>query len=164
MGLFDKLFGGSSKEQALAVLAQQSTTPPETPKVIKPRRPRKPKVPVAVAVPAAAPVAVPINSAKEAATLRGDPWVGVISVELDAENVGNGAFELDWNDKFLAQLVRAGFQRKPNEPESVIIDRWFQEVCRNVIMENFEQYEANIPRDPRGIQRKDLGDGRAEIG
>ena len=156
MGLFDKLFGGGSKEQALAVLAQQSTTPLETPKVPKPRRPRRPKEPV-VTAPA-------VNSAKEAATLRGEAWVGVISVELDAENVGNGAFELDWNDKFLAQLVRAGFQRKPNEPESVIIDRWFQEVCRNVIMENFEQYEANIPRDPRGIQRKDLGDGRAEIG
>ena len=157
MGLFDKLFGGSSKEQALAALVQQSP-PPETPKATKPRKPRKPKEPVA------APVAAPINSAKEAATLRGEPWVGVISVELDAENVGNGAFELDWNDKFLAQLVRAGFQRKPNEPESVIIDRWFQEVCRNVIMENFEQFEANLPRDPRGIQRKDLGDGRAEIG
>lgn len=162
MGLFDKLFGSGGKEQALEALVQPSP-PPETPKVAKsrkPRKPRKPKEPVA----APAAPAAPANSAKEAATLRGEAWVGVISVELDAENVGNGAFELDWNDKFLAQLVRAGFQRKPNEPESVIIDRWFQEVCRNVIMENFEQYEANIPRDPRGIQRKDLGDGRAEIG
>jgi hypothetical protein len=159
MGLFDRLFGGDDggKEKALVALAQPAAIP-ETPKVPKPRRSRRPKEPVVV------PVSAPVSSAKEAATLRGDPWVGVISVELDAENVGNGAFELDWNDKFLAQLVRAGFQRKPNEPESVIIDRWFQEVCRNVIMENFEQYEANIPRDPRGIQRKDLGDGRAEIG
>jgi len=156
MGLFDKLFGGvASKEQALKALAEQAAIP-EAPKVPKPRRPRRPKETVATA-----PV---VNSAKEAATLRGEPWVGVISVELDAENVGNGAFELDWNDKFLAQLVRAGFQRKPNEPESVIIDRWFQEICRNVVMENFEQFEANLPRDPRGIQRKDLGDGRAEIG
>lgn len=157
MGLFDKLFGGN-KAQALKALAEQEAIP-ETPKAPKPRRPRRPKEP------AVAPkVEVPVNAAKEAATLRGEPWVGVISVELDAENVGNGAFELDWNDKFLAQLVRAGYQRKPNEPESVIIDRWFQEVCRNVVMENFEQFEANIPRDPRGIQRKDLGDGRAEIG
>jgi hypothetical protein len=156
MGLFDKLFGGvASKEQALKALAEQAAIP-EAPKVPKPRRPRRPKETVATA-----PV---VNSAKEAATLRGEPWVGVISVELDAENVGNGAFELDWNDKFLAQLVRARFQRKPNEPESVIIDRWFQEICRNVVMENFEQFEANLPRDPRGIQRKDLGDGRAEIG
>jgi len=150
MGLFDKLFGKKSVDAVLY---------PPSPilKVAKPRQPRKPKEPVIVP-------AIPVTSAKEEATLRGDPWVGVISVELDAENVGNGAFELDWNDKFLAQLVRAGFQRKPNEPESVIIDRWFQEVCRNVIMENFEQFEANLPKDARAIQRKDLGDGRAEIG
>lgn len=151
MGLFDKLFGKKSVDAVLY--------PPAPPILIvaKPRKPRKPKEPVIAP-------AIPAPSAKEEATLRGDPWVGVISVELDAENVGNGAFELDWNDKFLAQLVRAGFQRKPNEPESVIIDRWFQEVCRNVIMENFEQFEANLPRDARAIQRKDLGDGRAEIG
>lgn len=155
MGLFDKFFGKKPVDAEIK-LPEPPEYPP-MPEATKPRKPRKSKeVVIAPAIPA--------TSAKEAATLRGDPWVGVISVELDAENVGNGAFELDWNDKFLAQLVRAGFQRKPNEPESVIIDRWFQEVCRNVIMENFEQFEANLPRDPRGIQRKDLGDGRAEIG
>ena len=149
MGILDKLFGKTAPAPESVVVAV-----PAEPKTKAKRGPRKPKETWVA----------PVTSAKEAATLRGDPWVGVISVELDAENVGNGAFELDWNDKFLAQLVRAGFKRKPNEPESVIIDRWFQEVCRNVIMENFEQFEANLPRDPRGIQRKDLGDGRAEIG
>lgn len=155
MGLFDKLFG--KKPVDAEIKFPDSREYPPILKVAKPRKPRKPKAPVIAP-------AIPATSAKEEATLRGDPWVGVISVELDAENVGNGAFELDWNDKFLARLVRAGFQRKPNESESVIIDRWFQEVCRNIIMENFEQFEANLPRDARAIQRKDLGDGRAEIG
>ena len=106
------------------------------------------------------------KSEKDLATERGEPWVSVISVELDPENIGNGAFELDWNDKFIANLVRAGYQLKANEEESVIVDRWFQDVCKNVVSENFEQWEANQPYDarPRVLDKKDLGDGRTEIG
>ena len=60
----------------------------------------------------------------------------------------------------------AGYQSKPNEEDSVIVDRWFQDICRNVTQENFEQWEANQPYDarPRVMDRKDLGDGRTEIG
>jgi hypothetical protein len=105
-----------------------------------------------------------VKSPKDLATERGEPWVSVISVELDPDNIGNGAFELDWNDKFVTNLVRAGYQSKPGEEDSAIVDRWFQDVCRNVVMENFEQWEANQPYDarPRVIDKKDLGDGRTE--
>jgi len=105
-----------------------------------------------------------IKSPKELATEKGEPWVSVISVELDPDNIGNGAFELDWNDKFVTNLVRAGYQSKPGEEDSAIVDRWFQDVCRNVVMENFEQWEANQPYDarPRVIDKRDLGDGRTE--
>ena len=104
------------------------------------------------------------KTAKEIATEAGEPYVAILSVELDPENIGNGAFELDWNDKFIANLVRAGYQSKPNEPEDVIIDRWFQTICKNIAMENYEQWEANQPYDarPRIIDRKDLGGGRSE--
>lgn len=99
---------------------------------------------------------------KELATERGEPWVSVVTVELDPDNVGNGAFELDWNDKFITKLVRAGYKGKTDQQ---IVDQWFQDVCRNVVMENFEQYEANLPRtDSRNITRNDLGDGRSELG
>ena len=106
-----------------------------------------------------------VKSPKEIATERGEPWVSVLSVELDPDNIGNGAFELDWNDKFVTNLVRAGYQSKPGEEDSAIVDRWFQDVCRNVVMENFEQWEANQPYDarPRVIDKKDLGDGRTEV-
>jgi len=106
-----------------------------------------------------------VKSPKDLATERGEPWVSVISVELDPDNIGNGAFELDWNDKFVTNLVRAGYQSKPGEEDSAIVDRWFQDVCRNVVMENFEQWEANQPYDarPRVIDKKDLGDGRTEV-
>ena len=102
---------------------------------------------------------------KEIATDRGEPWVSVIQVELDPDNIGNGAFELDWNDKFIANLVRAGYQSKPGEDESIIVDRWFQTICRNIAMENFEQWEANQPYDtrPRIVDKKDVGGGRTEV-
>ena len=101
------------------------------------------------------------KSAKELATERGEPYVNVISVELDPENIGSGAFELDWNDKFLANLVRAGYQKQPNEPEHVIVDRWFQDICRNVVLETYEQEQADP--DLRRVSRRNLGDGRTEI-
>ena len=105
------------------------------------------------------------KSAKEIATEAGEPYVGIISIELDPDNIGNGAFELDWNDKFIINLVKEGYQSKAGEPEDAIVDRWFQSICRNVVQENFEQWEANQPADlrPRNIDRRDLGGGRSEV-
>lgn len=102
------------------------------------------------------------KSAKDIATEKGEPYISVISVEIDPENIGNGAFELDWNDKFIANLVRAGYQQKPNEEESVIVDRWFQDVCRNVLAENYEQWEANYATGRR-VDRENLGGGKSSI-
>ena len=103
----------------------------------------------------------PTKSAKELATERGEPWISVIKVDLDPANIGSGSFELDWNDKFLANLVRSGFQKQPNEPDHVIVDRWFQEICRNVVLETYEQEQADP--DLRRISKRNLGDGRTEI-
>jgi hypothetical protein len=95
---------------------------------------------------------------KELATERDEPWVEVLSMDIDKDNPGNGAFELDWNDKFLSNLIRAGYQGKTDQD---IVDNWFKSVCRNVIQENFEQEQA----DPeiRASNRRDLGDGRTEV-
>jgi hypothetical protein len=105
------------------------------------------------------------KSAKDIATEKGEPWVSVLSVELDPENIGNGAFELDWNDKFITNLVRAGYQQKKDDTDADMVDRWFADVCRNVLNENFEQWEANQPYDarPRVMDKRDLGDGRTEV-
>lgn len=102
------------------------------------------------------------KTAKDIATEKGEPYVNIISVELDPDDVGNGAFELDWNDKFIVQLVRAGYQAQPNESENVIVDRWFQTVCRNILQENFEQWEANQPQG-RVNTREDLGGGKTGV-
>jgi hypothetical protein len=99
---------------------------------------------------------------KELANAKGEPWVNVLSVELDPDNIGNGAFELDWNEKFITNLIRAGYKGKT---DADMVDQWFSDICRNVLAENFEQWEANQPMDsrPRVVDRKDLGDGRTEV-
>jgi hypothetical protein len=60
-------------------------------------------------------------------------------MELDAGSLERGAFELDWNDLFVAKLVRAGYQGKTDND---IVDNWFQDVCRNVVLESYEQEQA----------------------
>ena len=98
---------------------------------------------------------------KEIATAAGEPYVAILSMDVDPEDINNGAFELDWNEKFIANLVRAGYQGQPNEPEHEIVDRWFQNVCRNVVMETYEQFQA----DPeiRFTSSRDLGNGYTEV-
>jgi hypothetical protein len=107
----------------------------------------------------------PVKSAKDIATEAKEPWVDVLTVELDPDNIGNGAFELDWNEYFVAKLVKAGYMRDKNDTDAMIVDRWFLEVCKNVAMENFEQWEANQPMNdrPRVVGRRDIGDGRTEV-
>lgn len=104
------------------------------------------------------------KTAKELATERGEPWVGILSMDVNPNNLSEGSFELDWNDKFIANLVRHGYQMKPNEPESDIVDRWFQNVCRNVVLETYEQEKAMNPDyNNRVVKRTDLGGGRSEF-
>jgi hypothetical protein len=105
------------------------------------------------------------KSAKESATEAGEPYISILSVELDPDDIGNGSFELDWNEVFVARLVKAGYMQRKEDTDDIIVDRWFQTICRNILNENYEQWEANQPVDsrPRRIDRNDLGNGRTEI-
>ena len=117
----------------------------------------------------------PIMTAKELATKNGEPYVTVVHMDIDPENVNNGAFELDWNEKFIVNLIRAGYQLKPTEPEDVIVDRWFTTLCRNIALEMYQQRQADpekregdmisdIKKDLRRVNAVDIGGGRSEIG
>jgi hypothetical protein len=103
------------------------------------------------------------KSAKELATERGEPYVNIVSMDVDPNNLQSGAFELDWNDKFVANLVRAGYQMNPKDTDSDIVDRWFTAVCRNVVLETYEQYEAMNPERDRVVKTRDIGNGRSEV-
>jgi hypothetical protein len=97
---------------------------------------------------------------KEIATEKGEPYVNILSMEIDPENMDQGAFELDWNEKFVFNLVRAGYQMSPNDTDADIVDRWFTQVCRNVVLETFEQYEA---MSTRVVKSRDVGGGMSEV-
>ena len=101
------------------------------------------------------------KSEKELATERGEPYVSMLSMEVDPENLHQGSFELDWNEKFVANLVRAGYQMRPNDTDNDIVDRWFQAVCRNVVLETWEQEQAMNPN--RVVKSRDIGDGLSEV-
>ena len=101
------------------------------------------------------------KSAKDLATERGEPYVAMLSMEVDPENLHQGSFELDWNEKFVANLVRAGYQMRPDDTDNDIVDRWFQAVCRNVVLETWEQEQAMNPN--RVVKTRDIGDGRSEV-
>jgi hypothetical protein len=100
----------------------------------------------------------PVKSEKELATERGDPYVAILGMDVDPENIHAGSFELDWNDKFVANLIRAGYVGKT---DADIVDQWFQNVCRHVVMETWEQEQAMNPT--RFTRSRDLGNGRTEI-
>ena len=107
------------------------------------------------------PKAKPKKTDKEIAIAAGEPYVSILSMDIDPKDINNGAFELDWNEKFISNLVRAGYQLKAGEPEHDIVDRWFQNVCRNVVLETFEQEQADP--DNRYVKNRDLGDGYTEV-
>ena len=133
MGIFDKLF-----KKAKPVVA------PATPK------------------PKPEPKAPPPKTAKEIATEKGEPWVDVLSMDVDPENLHQGAFELDWNEIFVARLVKAGYMIKKDDTDAEIVDRWFQNVCRHVVMETWEQEEA-IAKSGMWVRSTDVGNGRSEV-
>jgi hypothetical protein len=101
------------------------------------------------------------KSAKELATERGEPYIAILTMDIDPENLHQGAFELDWNEKFVADLVRHGYMMNPNDTDADIVDRWFTAVCRNVVLETWEQEQAMNPN--RVVKSRNIGDGFSEV-
>jgi hypothetical protein len=105
---------------------------------------------------------------KEKATAAGEPYIAITKVEINPENINDGAFDLDFNDKFVLNLIKAGYRQREDDTDVIIVDRWFQTVCRNVALEMYEQQVADPEnrtegRDSRVIRTKDLGNGRTEV-
>jgi hypothetical protein len=98
------------------------------------------------------------KSDKDIATQKGEPYIAILSMDVDPNNINAGSFEFDWNDKFISNLSRAGYQGKT---DADLVDQWFQTVCRNVVLETYEQAEA-IDNSMRFTQSRDIGDGRRE--
>jgi len=99
------------------------------------------------------------KTAKDLATEKGEPYVALLGMDIDYNNLAYGSFEIDWNDKFVSNLVRAGYQGKT---DADIVDMWFQNVCRNVVMETYEQEQA-IKNSGIYVNTRDIGGGRSEV-
>jgi hypothetical protein len=69
------------------------------------------------------------HAEKALAELEGEPWVGVVSTNIDAKNPRSGFFELDWNDKFVDMLRQSGYTGNTQEE---VVDNWFNDLCRNI--------------------------------
>lgn len=100
------------------------------------------------------------KSNKDLATENGEAYVAVLSMDVNPENLGEGSFELDWNSIFVTRLVKAGYMMKKDDTDADIVDRWFQDVCRNVVLETWEQEQA---MNPRFTHSRDIGNGRREV-
>lgn len=128
---------------------------PEPPvKEKKVRRPREKKV-------------APQLTEKEKATAAGEPYVNIVKMEIDPKDINSGSVELDFNDKFVLNLIRAGYKMKDTDTDNDIVDRWWTNLCRATVLETFEQEIADpdkrVPGDVRNVVSRDLGNGRTEV-
>jgi hypothetical protein len=73
-------------------------------------------------------------SPKERATRKKEPWVGVLQTHVNQDNIRNGFFELDWNELFVLKLKQEGYGAD-GDPDEEIVDRWFRELCANVVVD-----------------------------
>ena len=94
---------------------------------------------------------------KQLATERNESYIAVLDTKVNKDNVKNGLFELDWNELFIVELRLAGYY---GETDEEIVDKWFQDLCRNI------GAESGVDMDRRGsgyINVNNLGQGKSEI-
>ena len=124
---------------------------------------KKPPVTLEPKIKAEPKAKVSSKSEKELATEKNEPFVSIVRMDIDPNNLHQGAFELDWNEIFVARLVKAGYMMKPDDVDADIVDRWFQNVCRHVVMETWEQEQAMLKGVGQYVNTRDIGGGRTEV-
>ena len=95
---------------------------------------------------------------KAYATKKGQPWINVLDVKVNEDNVRNGFFELDWNDLFIEQLRLAGYGEEMDLEEE-IVDRWFRDIVYNMLADE----EMDTDRGAGYINVVPIDKGRSEV-
>lgn len=80
---------------------------------------------------------------KELATAKGEPWVSVLNTHINKDDIRNGFFELDWNDLFIVKLREEGYGFD-GDPADEIVDRWFRDLARNMLLAEGQDPNRNI--------------------
>jgi len=97
-----------------------------------------------------------IAEEKAEANRKKEPYIAILNMEVDYKDLNGGSFEFEWNDVFIARLVKAGYEGKEDHD---LVDQWFNTVCKNVVLETYEQGEADLHPNSRSTK---LDDGRRE--
>lgn len=78
---------------------------------------------------------------KEKATLLNEPHVEIIDVDFNKDRPEIGAFELDWNDAFIAFLSSHGYTGTSDED---IVNQWINGVFRSVIAQDIADQDFGL--------------------
>lgn len=70
---------------------------------------------------------------KREATERNEPWVSVLDMKVNPDNIKNGFFELDWNEQFIELLISEGYM---GESQEEIVEHWFNSVISDMLSED----------------------------
>jgi len=95
---------------------------------------------------------------KAAATRRQEPWVNVLDMQVNEENIRNGFFELDWNDYFIKELIQNGYGTEA-DPQEEVVDRWFKDIVYNMLVEQ----DMDTDRGAGYINVVPIDKGRSEV-
>ena len=98
------------------------------------------------------------NDPKAYATKKGEPWVNVLDMKVNEDNIRNGFFELDWNEHFINALIENGYGSNGDEDEQ-IVDRWFKDIIFNMLQE--EGLDTN--RNAGYINVVPIDKGKSEV-
>ena len=95
---------------------------------------------------------------KAAATRRKEPYIEVLDMQVNEDNIRNGFFELDWNKYFIQELLRNGYGSDGDKDEE-IVDRWFKDIIYNMLQE--EGLDTN--RNAGYINVVPIDKGKSEV-
>ena len=84
---------------------------------------------------------IKVRDPKEYATRKKEPWVNVLDMQVNGDNIRNGFFELDWNKFFIEELIQNGYGEE-SDPEEEIVDRWFRDIVYNMLQE--EEVDSKV--------------------
>ena len=96
---------------------------------------------------------------KEIASKRKEPWVDVLHLHVNSDDIRNGFYELDWNEYWVLKLKQEGYGTD-GDPDEEIVSRWFRDSSAFVAA---EQGIDMTDRDVGYINIVKRGDGKSEV-
>ena len=95
---------------------------------------------------------------KDRATAKQEPWINILDVKVNKDNIRNGFFEMDWNEYFIKELIFNGYGTEA-DPEEEIVDRWF----RDIVYQMLDQEGLDTSRGAGYINIVPIDKGKSEI-